>query len=179
MEHDLFEIIDTMRTMRRLKPDPVPDHLVRKILEAGVRAPNGGNRQVWRFLVVTDPDVKKQVQVYYQRAFEDHVRDAYLHGDAPPGMTKEQNLRQLTAVEYLTVHFHEAPIWIVPCLADGERARRTAGAGIYPAVQNMLLAARALGLGAALTTRHSNYQAEVDEIFGLPEGAHSFAILPI
>jgi len=176
---DLFEVMHSMRAMRRLKPDPVPDELVREILRAAVGAPNGGNRQTWRFLVVTNPDVKQQVQVYYQRAFEDHVRDHYLHGDAPPGMTKEQHLRQLSAVEYLTNHFHEAPVWIVPCMIDGEAPRRTAGAGIYPAVQNMLLAARALGLGATLTTRHSNYQQEVDEIFGLPEGAHSFAILPM
>ncbi|MQA00681.1 MAG: nitroreductase [Dehalococcoidia bacterium] len=179
MAQDLFEIMHSMRAMRRLKPDPVPDDVVRQILRAAIGAPNGGNRQRWRFLVVTDPEVKSQVQVYYQRAFEDHVRDAYLHGEAPPGMTKEQHLRQLGAVEYLTVHFHEAPVWIVPCMEGGETPRRAEGAGIYPAVQNMLLAARALGLGATLTTRHTNYQREVDEIFALPEGVHSYAILPI
>ena len=179
VETNLFEVMSTMRAMRRLKLDPVPDELIRQILEAAIGAPNGGNRQVWTFLVVTDPEVKKQVQVYYQRAFEDHVRDHYLHGDAPPGMTKAQHLRSLDAVEYLTMHFHEAPVWIVPCLEDGETPRRAAGAGIYPAVQNMLLAARALGLGATLTTRHTSHHEEVDAIFGIPAGTHSFAILPI
>ena len=70
---DLFEIIHTMRAMRRLKPDPVPDALVAKILRAGVCAPNGANTQRWRFLVVKDPAVKKAVQVWYKRAFDEVV----------------------------------------------------------------------------------------------------------
>lgn len=179
VQADLFEIMYSMRTMRRLKPDPVPDHLVREILRAGTAAPNGGNRQDWRFLVVTDSEVKAQVQTYYRRAFDDHVESNYLNSDAPPGMTKEQNLRQLGAVRYLTEHFHEAPVWIVPCRRDGEIPSRTTSAAVYPAVQNMLLAARALGLGAALTTRHTRHQKEVDAVFGLPDGIYSFAILPI
>ena len=70
-------------------------------------------------------------------------------------------------------------MWIVACLEDGENPNRTAGSSIYPAVQNMLLATRALGLGTTLTTRHTSYGKEVDAIFGLPPGAHSYAILPI
>ncbi len=178
-EANLFEIMHTMRAMRRLKPDPVPDHLVQEILRSAVAAPNGGNHQEWAFLVVTDPTVKQQVQVYYQRAFEETVKPRYVGAEPPPGMTKDQHMRQLGAVEHLTLHFHEAPVWIVACRHDGERASRAAGAGIYPAVQNMLLTARALGLGATLTTRHTNYQTECDAIFGLPTGVHSFAILPI
>jgi nitroreductase len=61
---DLFDIMQTMRAMRRLKPDPVPDELIRKILQAGVCAPNGGNTQRWRFLVIKDPQIKRQVQVH-------------------------------------------------------------------------------------------------------------------
>ena len=70
-------------------------------------------------------------------------------------------------------------MWIVACLEDGENPDRTAGSSIYPAVQNMLLAARALGLGTTLTTRHTGYGKEVDAIFGLPSGVHSYAIMPI
>jgi len=70
-------------------------------------------------------------------------------------------------------------VWIVACLEDGENPGRTAGSSIYPAVQNMLLATRALGLGTTLTTRHTGYGKEVDAIFGLPSGVHSYAILPI
>ena len=68
---DVFEIIHTMRAMRRLKPDPVPDALINRILEAGQCAPNGANAQQWRFLVVKDRAIKQAVQVWYQRAFDE------------------------------------------------------------------------------------------------------------
>ena len=88
--------------------------------------------------------------------------------------------RQADAAEYLTDHFHEVPVWIVPCIDHGtQKPNRQAGASIYPAVQNMLLAARALGLGATLTTRHLMYEKETEAALGLPPGVHSYAIIPI
>src|SRR5256712_10157528 len=177
---DLFEIMQTMRAMRRLKPDPVPDELIRKILQAGACAPNGGNTQRWRFLVIKDTKIKQAVQVYYKRAFDEVVGPRYLKSAPPPGVSREQYNRQHAAVEYLTDHFHEAPVWIVACLEEGTTApTRSSGASIYPAVQNMLLAARALGLGATLTTRHLLYEKEAEAALGLPPGVHSYAILPI
>lgn len=177
---DLFEIMRTTRAMRRLRPDSVPDALIRKILEAGVCAANGGNTQRWRFLVVKDPKIKQAVQVYYKRAFDEVIGPRYLASAPPPGVTPERYRRQHAAVEYLTDHFHEAPVWIVACLDEGEAApTRWSGASIYPAVQNMLLAARALGLGATLTTRHLFYEKEAEAALGLPPGVHSYAILPI
>ena len=177
---DLFEIISTTRAMRRLKPDPVPDDLIRKVLEAGVSAASGGNRQHWRFMVIKDRALKEKVQHYYKRALDEVVGPRYRNSAPPPGVTREQYDRQHNAVSYLTDHFHEAPVWIVACLEDGQGTpSRSSGASIYPAVQNMLLAARALGLGATLTTRHLQYEKEVEEILGLPPGVHSYAILPI
>jgi len=177
---DLFEIMQTLRAMRRLKPDPVPDELIRKILQAGVCAPNGANTQRWRFLVIKDPKIKQQVQVYYKRAFDEVIGPRYTSSAPPPGVTRERYLRQHSAVEYLTAHFHEAPVWIVACLDEGTSTpTRGSGASIYPAVQNMLLAARALGLGATLTTRHLLYEKESEAALGLPPGVHSYAILPI
>ena len=183
---DLFEIIETTRAMRRLRPDPVPDELIGKILRAGVCAANGGNSQRWRFLVVKDPAIKKRVQAYYRRAFDEVVGPRYLSSAPPPGVTRERYDRQHAAVEYLTDHFHEAPVWIVACVDRGHEdvqgvaaPPRSAGASIYPAVQNMLLAARALGLGATLTTRHLLYERETEAALGLPPGVHSYAILPI
>lgn len=177
---DLFEIMHSTRAMRRLKPDPVPDELIRKILEAGVCAPNGGNTQRWRFLVVRDSRIKQQVQVFYKRAFDEVIGPRYLNSAPPPGVTREAYQRQHAAVQYLTDHFHEAPVWIVACLEEGTAAAtRWSGASIYPAVQNMLLAVRALGLGATLTTRHLLYEKETEAALGLPPGVHSYAILPI
>ena len=176
---DLFETMENCRAMRRLKPDPVPDELVAKILRAGISAPSGGNTQKWRFLVIKDRKIKEGVQVIYKRAFDEWIGPRYLTSEPPPGVTKEQYLRQHAAVSYLTDHFHEAPVWIVACLEDGANPNRSAGASIYPAVQNILLAARALGLGATLTTRHTMYAAEVDAILGLPENVTALAIVPI
>jgi nitroreductase len=176
---DVFEILHTTRAMRRLKPDPVPDALIRKILEAGICAANGGNTQRWRFLVIKDPKIKKAVQVLYKRAFDEVVGPRYATSAPPPGVTPERYKRQHAAVEYLTEHYHEAPVWIVACIEDKAPPNRWAGSSIYPAVQNMLLAARALGLGSTLTTRHLLYEKEAEAALGLPEGVHSYAILPI
>src|SRR6476620_9973066 len=105
---DVFEIMRTTRAMRRLKPDPVPDALIRQILEAGVCAANGGNTQKWRFLVVKDAAIKRAVQVFYKRAFDEVVGPRYATSAPPPGATPERYKRQHTAVEYLTEHYHEA-----------------------------------------------------------------------
>ncbi|HXQ52747.1 MAG TPA: nitroreductase family protein [Stellaceae bacterium] len=177
---DLFEIIETTRAMRRLKPDPVPDALIAKILRAGQCAPNGGNAQSWRFLVVKDPAIKKAVQVWYKKAFDEVMGPHYATSAPPAGMDPERYRRQAEAASYLTDHFHEAPVWIVACIDHGKRPpNRQAGASIYPAVQNMLLAARALGLGSTLTARHLLHEKETEAALGLPPGVHSYAILPI
>lgn len=176
---DVFEIMATTRAMRRLKPDPVPDELVRRILEAGVCAANGANRQTWRFLVVRDRGVKEAVQALYRRAFEEVISPMYATSTPPPGVTPQRYAAQHRAVEHLTDHFADAPVWIVACLEEVAKPGRGSGASIYPAVQNMLLAARALGLGSTLTTRHLLYADEADAAFGLPEGVRSYAILPI
>ncbi len=175
----LFDIIETTRAMRRLKPDPVPDALVAEILQAGMCAPNGGNIQRWRFLVIKDTAIKKAVQVWYKRALDEVVGPRYASSAPPPGATAEGYKRQHSAVEYLTDHFHEAPVWIVPCIESADKPNRSSGASIYPAAQNMLLAARALGLGATLTTRHLLYEKESEAALGLPPNVHSYAILPI
>ncbi len=176
---DIFSILHTTRAMRRLKPDPVPDALIRRVLEAGTAAANGGNTQKWRFMVIKDGAKKKAVQAWYKKAFEEVIGPRYASSAAPPGVTADKYHRQHSAVEYLTEHFHEAPVWIVACMEDGANPNRSAGASIYPAVQNMLLACRALGLGSTLTTRHLLFEKEAEAALGLPPGVHSYAILPI
>lgn len=176
---NVFDIMASTRSMRRLKPDPVSDELIAKILQAGACAANGGNTQKWRFLVVKDPAIKKAVAAYYKKAFDDVVGPRYRSSAPPPGVTAERYTRQHSAVEYLTEHFHEAPVWIVACMDDGPNPNRSSGASIYPAMQNMILATRALGLGTTLTTRHLLHEKEAEAALGLPPGVHSYAILPI
>jgi nitroreductase len=175
---NLFEIMRTTRSMRRLKPDPVPDALIRQVLEAGTCAANGGNIQSWRFLLIRHPAIKQAVAAYYKRAWDEIVAPRYRAGGPAPGTAPEQFARMLAAAEHLAEHLHEAPVWIVPCLA-GATPTRTSGSSIYPAVQNMLLAARALGLGATLTTLYLQFEKEAEAAMGLPADVHSYAILPI
>jgi nitroreductase len=130
-----------------------------------------------RFLVVQDAAIKCTVG-YYKRAWDEVVAPRYRAGAPAPGMDQGRFQRLLAAAEYLAAHIHEAPVWIIPCLQGGAPTR-TAGSSIYPAVQNMLLAARALGLGATLTTLYLNYEKEVEAGLGLPPDWHSYALLPI
>src|SRR5215469_18536403 len=179
---DLFEIIATTRSMRRLKPDSIPPELIRKILEAGTAAPSGGNMQRWRFLVITDPKVKETVGAYYKRAWDEYVGPTYRSGASAPGTDPHRFARMLDAAQYLADHIHEAPVWIIACLEGaGVHGVPTywSGSSIYPAVQNMLLAARALGLGATLTTLFMRYENEVATVFGLPADVKCYALLPI
>jgi nitroreductase len=176
---DVFDVMQTMRAMRRLKSDPVPDELIVKILRAGQAAASGGNTQRWKFLVLKDAVAKKKaVQAYYKKLYDEVLGPRYATSAPPPGSNPAAYERQHAAVKYLTDHYHEAPVWIVACL-EGENPNYTAGSSIYPAVQNMLLAARALGLGSTLTTRHTMYGKECDQAMGLPANYKSYAILPI
>jgi Nitroreductase family len=117
------------------------------------------------------------VQGYYKKLFDEVVGPRYRNSAPPPGSDQPKQLRQMAANQYLTDHYHEAPVWIVACL-EGDNPGYSSGASIYPAVENMLLAARALGLGSTLTTRHIGYAKECDEAMGIPPNYHSYAILP-
>lgn len=180
-DQDVFEIIGTTRAMRRLTTEPVADALIHRILQAGAAGPNASNTQRWRFLVIKDPAIKQAVQIWYRKAYDEVMGPRYAQSPPPPGVSATAYARQSSSVQYLTEHFHEAPVWIVACQQEppGHVGGRADGASIYPAVQNMLLAARALGLGATLTTRHLLYKAETEAAMGLPPDVHSYAILPI
>jgi len=174
---DLFEIMRTTRSMRRLKPDPIPNDVLGQVLEAGTAAANGGNMQSWRFLVIRDQAIKDATAVFYRRAWHEFVGPHYRGGGPAPGTSPEAFARMIAAAEHLADHLHEAPVWIVPCLIGVPS--RTSGSSIYPAVQNMLLAARALGLGCTLTTLYLRFEQEAEAAMGLPSDAHSYAILPL
>jgi nitroreductase len=125
-----------------------------------------------------DPQVKETVGALYKRAWDEQVAPRYRSGEPAPGTSRERFERMLAAAEHLANHIHEAPVWIVPCL-EGGTPTRTSGSSIYPAVQNMLLAARTLGLGATLTTLHLHFEKEARAAVSLPPSVHSYALLAI
>jgi nitroreductase len=180
----LFDAITTMRAMRRLKPDPVPLELIRKVLDAGTRAPSGQNTQPWAFVVIQDFDGKKFIQERYHRAMLSRFA-AFL----PKPGDRSPNARIARAAMHLAEHMHEVPVLLLVCgLRDWPfsvpKDKRVGKAppsygSIYPCVQNILLACRGLGLGASLTTMHQLFEEELHERFGIPEQYGVVALIPI
>ena len=197
-EIGLFEAIYSARSLRRLKPDPIPEELITQILDAAIRAPSAGNAQNWAFVVVRDAEQRHQLGLIYRNA-SDIAEAVYAARGRPPHLTDQQFARMLRGGAYLWDHLGEAPVLLIPCqrrpivpprealppdiaahyeneLAYTDRIR---GASIYPAVQNILLACRGLGLGALITTNHIRCEGEVKALLGIPEDVDTFALMPI
>jgi nitroreductase len=197
-EIGLFEAMYTARSLRRLKPDPVPDELITRILDAAIRAPSAGNAQSWAFIVVRDAELRRQLGLIYRKA-SDIAEAVYAARGRPPHLSDRQFARMLAGGAHLWNHLGEAPVLLIPCqrrpvvpprdklppaiaaryddeLAYAERIR---GASIYPAVQNILLACRALGLGTVITTNHIRVEGEVKALLAIPDDVDTFALMPI
>ncbi len=171
----LLEAIRTTRAIRRLRSDPVPPALIRKVCEAGTFAPSGGNRQPWSFIAVTDAERRAFVADRYRRAFESYIAPA-LEAAKEPSFSPAKR-RNMQAALHLAEHMHEAPVHLF--VAGWLRRGETQSQALFPAVQNILLACRAVGLGASLTTVHRAFGAEIDAFLGLPEDRQTCALLPI
>ena len=163
--------------MRRLKPDPVPENLLMKLISAANQGPTGSNKQNARWIVVRDPVQKKKLPDLNRTAVDSYIGNP----DAvTPGMRGI-----VRAVMWQRDHFHEIPALLVPCLEydqkpdDTWRAGSGSGGSIWPAVQNLLLAARALGLGAAITTLGLSDRPAAKTVLGLPDLVEPFAIIPV
>ena len=177
---DLFEIQRTTRAMRRLKPDPVPDDLVRKILRAGMNAASGGNSQGWGWIVVKEQDVMDQVASWYRQGWDRAYgvkREQILTGIDNSDMLGPRNY---LSAEHLANHIQEAPVWIIAVLrntamSDSPRS----GSSIYGAIQNLMLAARAYGIGTTLTTLYIAHENEVKKLLQIPEDAMTMALVPL
>jgi nitroreductase len=171
---DIFEAIYTLRAMRRLKTDPVSDGLVWKVLDAAIRAPSGGNLQPWRFVVVTDAAKKKKIGEWYLDGWNK------MYGprrDVP--ITDPAAARTFKSADHLANHIAEAPVMIFATVMSNMASVSGAGPNIFPAVQNLMLAARALGLGTTLTTLHKHHDADVKELLGIPDGVETMALIPM
>ena len=169
----LFEAIYSQRAIRYFKSDPVPDELIQKLIEAGTKAPSGGNRQGWKFLVITDPDTKKKIGDYYEQGWE----HAYGSTAPSPGDIEPRVRR---SADHLARTMAEVPVLLMACIEhDGGPSTMGRGGSIFPSVQNILLAARGLGLGSCLTSLHKRYEDEIKDLLGIPENVETAALLPI
>ena len=180
---EFFDVIHTQRSIRRFKPDPVPDDVLWQMIDAAIRAPSGSNTQPWIWLIVRD-EAKRKV-------LGQAVRDNLLPGNRLEELQKEVELRETPSRKLslkraidLFQNLDHAPVIIIPCLVGvsspvSDNKTLLAGSSIYGAVQNMMLAARALEIGAVLTTFNSFMEDTVRSEFNLPDDAVPVAVVPV
>jgi nitroreductase len=172
---DVFEAIETCRAMRYLEPDPVPDELIERVLHAATCAPSPGNSQGWHFVVVDDPATKAPIAAAVEAAMAERVA-------AMPRPDRTMRL-MLDGTAALIGALAQAPVIIFvtggvvyPPAAPREQFTWSA---LYPASQNILLAARALGLGTTFTTLHMVAEPTVREVLGIPDDVRIAATIPL
>jgi nitroreductase len=200
----ILEVMATMRAMRRLKPDPVPRELLERLVEAATWAPSGSNEQNYEFVVVDDRATMARLAELWKRSYDAYV--PAMGDDVTGRMGADKGRRMLRALEYQRDRFHETPAIIVPCygrrMSTATAARLVPGVGgpgdvarfaargqrvallaqaasVYPGVQNLLLTARALGLGATLTTWHHFLEHEWKRELGIPRRMNTYAVIPV
>jgi nitroreductase len=172
---DVFEAMGTCRAMRQLKADPVPAELVERVLWAATRAPSPGNSQGWDFVVVDDPAVKTLIGGAIRAAMADRVA-AMPRPDRTMRLMLDGTARLIdTLGQAPVIIFVTGPVVYPP----GAPREQFTWSALYPAAQNILLAARALGLGTTFTTMHMTAEPTVREVLGLPDHIRIAAMIPL
>lgn len=184
-EMGLFEVMYNCRAMRRIKPDPVSEDLLVKLIDAANQAPSGSNQQNGRWLVVRDRAQKEKLAELNMNVFRAYTAASGGRPASLPHQSPEARARQLEAVRWQAEHFAEIPAHIIACLQIGGPVRESffagagAGGSIWPGVQNLLLAARALGLAATPTTFALSDRPAAKAVLGLPDGIEPFCLIPV
>jgi nitroreductase len=178
----LLEGLSTTRTIRRYTDEPVPPEALRAILFAATRAPSGSNRQAFRFLVLTDGPVAREAkrligQGARQAWGTKRENDGYAKGSGT--VDDSPKARVARTMQRYVDEFETVPVLILPCLVRYRAPTSYEGASIFPSCQNILLAARALGYGAALTGWHQVVETELRPLLGVPDGVFMAATITI
>jgi nitroreductase len=179
------ELLTTTRSVRkRLDLDrPVPMELIRECLEVALQAPTGGNSQGWHWLVITDPDLRRQIGEYYRQSFTAYKNSPSYTGRVT-GSAQRQAVqgRVATSAEWLGDRMGDVPVHVIGCITAAAELPATNQAGLWgsllPAAWSFQLAARARGLGTAWTTLHLAYEKEIAELLGLPPEVRQGVLLP-
>ena len=168
----LGEAMFTQRAIRRFKKDPIPDDVLEDIMQATIRAPNGGNTQPWRFILVKDDEKRSKLAELYHEAWWAKRADQGIMGpeDIPPGKNSSRSAMRMAN------EIGDAPVMVLLCATT--KGAQAAGS-VIPSAQNMLLAARAFGVGGTIATLHAVVEERVHELFGIPEEAQVVYCLPL
>lgn len=178
----LDQVMMTQRAVRRVRPDPVDDRILLRCIELALRAPTGSNGQNWEFVVVKDRDVKAEFAKVYRAAWSVYGGLGRRARGGDPEMAKI-----LDAVEWQVEHFEDIPVLVVACLRGARLpavpplpiVATSYYGSIYPSVQNLLLAARAAGLGASLITLPLMSATMARRTLGLPLSVQPACIVPL
>ena len=185
---DLYAAMSTQRAVRRLRPDPIPAEVLERVLQAAAWAPSGANRQPWRIVAVTDPALKQSLADVYRPEWERFAAIYAAQIDAAPEAERGALERARDAGDHLAANLQDAPVLLVFCFDPREmavtdrkldRVSVVGGASVYPAVQNLLLACVAEGLGCVLTTLHCLREHDVKQLLGVPAEWGTAALVPI
>ncbi len=177
----LLEGLATTRAIRRYTGDPIPDDDLATIMFSATRAPTGSNRQNFRFLVLRDGPVAAKAKALLGGAFRDgwndkRSTDGYDQGSG--AVDNSPKARQARAMDYFVDHFEETPVVVLACVRQRHDGLMD-GASVYPACQNLLLAARALGYGGVLTGWHGVVETELRALVGIPDDHTIAATIPM
>lgn len=179
---DLLTGLATTRAIRRYCDEPIPDDHLSQILWAATRAPSGSNRQPFRFLVLRDGERARAAKALLGDAFRAGwaakvAHDGYRDGSgASPTSPKA---RMAATMQHYVDHIERVPVVVLACLVRHRPPSPAEGASIYPACQNLLLAARALGYGGALTMWHVAVEPQLRELLGIPDGVAISAVITL
>ena len=168
---DVFEALYTTRAMRRVKEDPVPDNIIQSMIDSAIRAPSGSNRQNWKFLIVTDKNIREKLSNIYRETWDYYI-NSFLNSNKDPGASslKKQDDKDIETIRrisnsasWLAENYHKVPL-LVLALSRNDPT----GSSIYPAIWNLMLAARGHGIGTCLTTVMSFETEKVFEVLNIP-----------
>ena len=167
-----IEALSTTRAIRRYTNDPIPAETLNQILWCASRAPSGSNRQPFRFLAVTDGQVADKVKSLLGDSFRKGWAAKLKYDGYQTGSGQDPNSpksRQAATMQHYVDHIEQVPVIVFGCLVRYRDASPTEGASIYPACQNLLIAARSLGFGGALTMWHQGVEAELRDLLAIPD----------
>jgi nitroreductase len=179
---ELLEGIASTRAIRRYTRDPIPEEDLATILWHATRAPSGSNRQPFRFVVLRDGPAAREAKALLGRSFREMWQVKVAHDRYDEGSGADDSspkARMARTMQHFVDHFEEAPVVVLPCLVRYRDPTPTEGASIYPACQNLLLAARALGYGGVMTTWHQLVEDELRGVLGIPDGVFMAATIPL
>jgi nitroreductase len=182
-EMGIFDVMYNCRAMRRLDTKPVPEELLVKLIDAANQAPSGSNMQGARWIVVRDQEVKNELAEMNRVAVDAYVGPRLDDPGSLPHQSADKRKRMLDSVIWQKDHLHEIPAIVIACMdffqkIDPQTAAR-GGGSIWPGIQNLLLAARALGLGAAPTTLGLSDPEKVKTLLNLPDTMAAYCLIPV